>query len=460
MRIHNLNPGDEIGASGWYVETDGSHFLLDAGLHPKLEGRACLPTFGVIPDGQLDAVLISHCHYDHVAGLPVAVKQFPRARVMMSELSAYLVERVLHNSANVMKRQRDEMGILDYPLYDNQQVEELAPLIEGIRYREPKFCDFATAEGHSGRVPQIELYDAGHTLGAAGISIRSQSHSLFYTGDCSFQDQILLKGADFSSVKADVVIMETTRGSYDDSKTHLRSREVRRLREAILEVQNRRGCVLIPSFALGRTQEILALLAEMVLDGVIPRQPIYIGGLGKIFTDLYDNLARKTNRNHPDMLLNRELNLVVQNVDKVRETSLKSPKIFVMTAGMMNENTVAHDLAIRLCADPKHAIFFVGYADPSTPGGKMRESEMGQPFYFSSKAVDLVRHCELRQFDVTGHANRDELVRCVDEIRPRHIVLGHGDPSSRQWFFDQFRKMDHSYMIHNPGPGECIHIPD
>src|ERR1041385_6844685 len=108
MQIANLNPGDDIGASGWLAELDEHRLLMDAGIHPKRAGRESLPLYDKILGKELDAIAISHCHHDHVGSLPVAVQHFPKAHVLMPELSYFLVERVLHNSVNVMLRQREE----------------------------------------------------------------------------------------------------------------------------------------------------------------------------------------------------------------------------------------------------------------------------------------------------------------------------------------------------------------
>src|SRR5579884_4516796 len=113
---------------------EGHRLLMDAGTHPKREGRASMPMLGLIKDEDVDAVAISHCHHDHVGSLPVALRYFPRAHVMMSELSYFLIERVLHNSVNVMTRQRDEAGIREYPLYSHDEVDEIAALFQGLKY--------------------------------------------------------------------------------------------------------------------------------------------------------------------------------------------------------------------------------------------------------------------------------------------------------------------------------------
>jgi Cft2 family RNA processing exonuclease len=107
MKIVNLNPDTAIGASAWLVELDGNRLLMDAGTHPKREGRASLPLYGAVSNEEVDAIAITHCHHDHVGSLPVAIRHFPRAHVFLSELSYFLVERVLHNSVNVMTKQRD-----------------------------------------------------------------------------------------------------------------------------------------------------------------------------------------------------------------------------------------------------------------------------------------------------------------------------------------------------------------
>jgi Cft2 family RNA processing exonuclease len=143
VNITNLNPDTDIGASAWLVAVDDHHILLDAGMHPKREGREALPMLGKAGKVEVDAIAISHCHHDHVGGLPVAVRHFPKAHVLMSELSCFIVERVLHNSVNVMTRQRDELGLREYPLCTHDEVDDIAPLFQGFKYnREVEWAAF------------------------------------------------------------------------------------------------------------------------------------------------------------------------------------------------------------------------------------------------------------------------------------------------------------------------------
>ncbi len=456
MHITNLNGSDEIGASSWMLNFEGHRLLLDAGIDPKKEGREALPLYAVGGEEDVDAIVISHCHHDHVGSLPVALRQWPSAQVLMTELSYFIVERVLHNSVNVMKRQRREFGIADYPLYSHREVDDIAPVFQGIRYN--REMEWGAPHKHSMAEPSptLEFYDAGHTLGSAGVMIRGTRETVFYTGDVSFRDQTLLKGARFEDVQADVLIMETTRGSRATPENLTREAEMDRLLAGIQGVLERKGSVLLPTFALGRTQEMLAQLALWMKAGRLNRQPVYIGGLGRVFAEIYDLQAHRTHRQHSSLMLHEALQLEVLEARKLDAIASKSGRIYVVTAGMMSENTTAHELAVRMAGDERNGIFFVGYADPATPGGRMKAAPADEPFYFSSTAGEITRRCDMFDFDLTAHANREELLDFVDVVSPRVVVLGHGEPEARQWFADSIRKRHPRIQVLQPGPGEKV----
>ena len=458
MRIINLNPDADIGASAWFVDLEGHGVLLDAGVHPKREGRAGLPLFHRIENEDLDAIVITHCHHDHVGALPVALQHFPSAHVLMTELSYFLVERVLHNSVNVMERQRTELGIRDYPFFTHEQVDDYAPVFQGFKYgREIEFAPpHKTRRGVQS--PTLEFHDAGHALGSAGVQLRGQKQTLFYTGDVSFHDQTILRKADFGDVQADVLIMETTRGAVEMPKTWSREAELKRLGEVVVETLRRKGSVLIPAFALGRTQEILAELALMMDSGALRRQPVYIGGLGRVFTEIYDLESHRANRYLTRMKLTEALDLQVISPKQINDLKLSPGRIFVITSGMMVEHTAAHDLAARMVGDPKHSILFVGYSDPDSPAGRLRAARPGSKFKFSSDVAPLNRSCQVEQFDLSAHAQRKDLLEFVGQVRPKVVLLGHGDAPARHWFGQQIKKHWPRIKVHSPGPGQMVEI--
>jgi Cft2 family RNA processing exonuclease len=456
VNITNLNPDTDIGASAWLVELDDHRILLDAGMHPKREGREALPMFKAAKNNDLDAIAISHCHHDHVGSLPVACRHFPKAHVLMTELSYFIAERVLHNSVNVMTRQRDELGIREYPLYSHDEVDDITPQFQGFKYnRQIEWGSFQKSRAGLPS-PTLEFFDAGHTIGSAGILIRGKKETLFYTGDVCFHDQTILRAARFEDVKADVLIMETTRGNRDVPKDFTREKEIERLVAAIHAGQKKKGCVLLPSFALGRTQEMLALLAMLMREGKLKKQPIFIGGLGRVFTEIYDLEAHRTHRQHTNLQLHEALQLIVLEKGQAEKMKLSGGKIFVITAGMMSENTAAHDLAARMIGDERQSIFFVGYADPDSPAGHLKAAKRGETFVFSPSAGRVTKNCDMQDFDLTAHANRGDLLEFVGQVSPRAILLSHGDENARAWFEEQIHSRWPKIKVIQPQPGKMV----
>jgi Cft2 family RNA processing exonuclease len=306
--------------------------------------------------------------------------------------------------------------------------------------------------------PTLEFYDAGHALGSAGLMVSAQKETLFYTGDVCFHDQTILKSARFEDVKADVLIMETTRGNRTLPPGFTRESEIERLTNAIHQVLERKGSILIPTFALGRTQEVLALLALLMGEGKLDPQPIFIGGLGRVFTEIYDLEAHRTHRQYPNLQLREALNLVVLEQSRAQTMNLSGGKLFVITAGMMSENTAAHDLALRMMGEENQAICFVGYTDPDTPGGRLKNAKPGEPFIFSASAGETTRRCQIEDFDLTAHANREELLDFVGEVEPRAVLLGHGEDDSRNWFEEKIRERYPKIKVVQPKPGQMVEV--
>jgi len=177
-----------------------------------------------------------------------------------------------------------------------------------------------------------------------------------------------------------------------------------------------------------------------------------------VFTEIYDLEAHRAHRQYPNLQLRDALNLVVLGQEQVENLKLAGSRIFVITSGMMSEHTASCHLARRLFADEKHAIFFVGYADPDTPGGRLKASLPGEPFLFSPLTGQVRRQCEVEDFSLTAHASREDLLDFVCEVEPRAVLLTHGEADSIQWFADQIRARLPRSKVIVPQPGETVEV--
>ena len=111
-----------------------------------------------------------------------------------------------------------------------------------------------------------------------------------------------------------------------------------------------------------------------------------------------------------------------------------------------------------MAGEENHAIFYVGYTDPDTPGGRLRTSKPGEPFLFSASGGELTRRCEIDEFDLTAHANREEMLEFVGQVEPRTVLLTHGDDAARAWFEEQIRSKFPRIQVRQPNPGETVEV--
>jgi Cft2 family RNA processing exonuclease len=436
LKFINLTRGTEIGANSYYLEIGRHRMVLDCGMHPKNNGEDALPNFKPIGGEEIEAVLISHAHQDHIGTLPVLMRRFPSARIFMTEATAEIGNVLLHNSVNVMTRQREEIGpavARSYPLFTHRETDRAAERWRWCPLRQRMFIAGERAPQREKDALTFEFFDAGHVLGSTGILLRGGGQTVFYTGDVNFDDQTIMEAAIFPEEKIDVLIMECTRGDHAKPAGWTRIREERRLADAIGNAFERRSCVLIPVFALGKTQEILAMLYKFRRERILPEFPIYIGGLSSKMTDIYDRRAHMTRRQLPHLQLMREAAPFILNDETVRDAPLRPGRIYVLSSGMMIPKTLSNILSRRLIENTQHSIFFVGYASPESPAGLLREvGTDGEVALDPDKPAQLVR-CNIEQFQFSAHATREALIDYAKKLSPGKIVLVHGDPSAVEW---------------------------
>src|SRR5438270_2502792 len=247
-------------------------------MHPKFEGEEALPNWKALGDRRLEAIIVSHSHQDHIGTLPVLMRRQPQARVFMTDATAEIASTLLHNSVNVMTRQREELGTTLYPLFTHRETDRASDRWQSCSLRQAYTVSGERAAEHGNESLTFEFFDAGHVLGSTGILLRAEDRALFYSGDVNFDDQTIAQAAVFPEKEIDILILECTRGDTPAPASWTRAGEEQRLAQALENAFTRGGCVLVPVFALGKTQEVLAMLYKFRRDKILDF-PIYIGGL-------------------------------------------------------------------------------------------------------------------------------------------------------------------------------------
>ena len=430
MFFQNLARKNEIGANCYLIETSDSRIVLDSGMHPKEEGLAALPAHHELKPNSVDAVVLSHAHLDHTGTIPVLMRDQKDAPLFLTQATAALAKALLHNSVNVMQSKRLELGITEYPLYGHRELDRIATRWEPKKYLESWKLN---------RDTKLTLHDAGHILGSAGVMIESEQKRVFYTGDIQFEDQTLITGAKFPEENIDTLIDETTRGASPRKADYNRDDEENQLCQAILDTLERGGSALIPVFAMGKTQEVMTMIHKFKSDGRIPpKTPVFMGGLSTKMTMLFDELSDSTSRKVPDFKILEDMDIQTgSKKNKGAPIVYRPGSIFCLSSGMMTEKTTSNIFAQTFISNPKNSLLFVGYADPATPGGIIRQTKQGDTIKLNKEASPVVLNCPVNIYDFSGHSTRDSILDYILRVKPKQVFLVHGDLAAIEWFHQQ-----------------------
>jgi Cft2 family RNA processing exonuclease len=181
--------------------------------------------------------------------------------------------------------------------------------------------------------------------------------------------------------------------------------------------------------------------------------PIYIGGLSSKFTDVYDRRAQTVRRQLPRLKLMRDVAPFILNDETVRDTPVRGGRVYVLSSGMMIPKTLSNTFARRIVENAQHSIFFVGYANPESPAGLLRDAGMaGDVVLDPDKPPQRIR-CNIEEFQFSAHATRESLVAYARKISPKKILLVHGDPPAIEWTRVILSKELPSSEVIVPAPG-------
>jgi Cft2 family RNA processing exonuclease len=428
MKLIDLNRQGGIGANSLLLMIGDLNILVDCGLNPKTPGVDALPDLSLLRDIELDLIIVTHCHLDHIGGLPVVMRQHPKTPVLLTQSSRMLIEKMLHNSANVMQKQKEEDGIPGYPLFTHKEVERLASRLHGLPFKKVK-----KIQGKRGEI-ELMFHPSGHVAGATAVEIHHGMRKIFLTGDVLFDHLRTLKGAHFPIGHFDTLIIETTRGMTERAYGRERVHEIARLMDSINDTIARGGSFLLPVFALGRMQELLAVFHDARRFGRLIECPIFAGGLGIGLSELFDEVSRKTKDIQFDRRILHDLQLrkLPKKLTPGREPQQRG--LYVVSSGMLVEKTPSYILASGLLGHARNTIGFVGFCDPDTPGGELLATKPGASFLFRALDVKTKVRARVERFELSGHAERGELLEFAVQTKARSIVLTHGDPDARDWF--------------------------
>jgi cleavage and polyadenylation specificity factor subunit 3 len=444
MKFLPLGGANDIGASCYYIEIAGSGIVLDCGMHPRKVGEEALPRIARLTDLPVDAVLITHAHQDHLDALPFLIQAAPHTRIITTPQTRALAELTLHNAAGILQEQ-----YADHPTirpYSHQDIDLLVQSMEWRSYNE-RF-EIRGYRHHDEEPIRASFHDAGHLLGSAGILLRYRDESLFFTGDINLAKQRILTGCALPNENVDTLVLECTHGATDSSTLPAWGDESKRMARSLNKVFGNGGSVLIPVFALGKMQEMLATIQGLMATGAIPEVPVYTGGLGKKICMVYDKnrFAVPVTDTEIELLKFPQGNIFdVQRVDDF----FRTPCIVLASSGMVIEGTTSFSLTKRWLQQKGSAIFTVGYMDPETPGYRLISAHTGESIQLTVTDGPRRVECGIEAFRFSAHSRRENLLAIVSKLRPKRVILVHGEESAIHWMGNAILAAHPAIKVHS-----------
>lgn len=413
----------EIGASSSYLYFGGTGIIIDSGLHPCKRDKTAFPCYPAVEERQADFFLLTHAHTDHLGALPYLLKFFPYIRLIATPAARDLSEIMLKDAAKLMKSElAAQFSEQALSLYSQEILDRIWMLMETVEYeKELKFETFG------GDAPvKVQFFHSGHILGSASIYAEYKGKCFLHTGDVQFADQAVIAKAKLPRHHLDTLVIEATNGgetSLPETKA-----EKKRLARFINNIVNQNGSILIPSFALGKTQEVLTIIYKLILAGKIPKLPIYTGGMGGKISKIYDRYCYSVPMVKPGFEISDIEQIEIDMKRLMTGPYFKEPSIVVVPSGMMNRRTISYRLALKWMKIPGFGIAFAGYQDPDNPGAALLKSNKDELFTFGSEKS--VRKCEVEKFRFSSHASPEQSISYIMQTKPKRVFIVHGDEAA------------------------------
>jgi len=440
IKLSFLGAAQNVTGSQYLIETNNVKFLVDCGLYQEREllGRNWDP-FLFSPD-RLDAVLLTHAHLDHCGLLPKLVREGYNRAIYCTGATSEITQIMLLDSGKIQeedanfKRRRHEREnrrgpYLEVPLYTKDDAEAVTPLFSTVKYGQ----SIQIADG-----VEAAFYDAGHVLGSSMIRLKieqnGESRTILFSGDIGRRNKPILNDPTFFD-EANYVIVEST---YGDRTLESPEDAANQLAEVINTTVKRGGNVVIPSFALERSQELLYYLNQFQLEGRIPHLLAFVDSpMAVTITEVFEHHSELFDEDMKELLRRGESPFdfpslkLTRTVDESKAINhIRASVIIIAGSGMCTGGRIKHHLVNNISRE-ESTILFVGYQAAGTLGrqivdGTKRVRILGQ--YYPVRA----RIVQLNGF--SAHAGRDGLIRWLSSLRkpPRRVFVTHGELDSSE----------------------------
>ena len=449
MQITSYGAAETVTGSCHLLEVNGQRILIDCGLYQgsrELDAQNSLPL--PFDARSLDLVLVTHGHLDHVGRLPLLIKAGYRGKFHCTPATRAVTELILRDAAHIAEedyerdlrraRRQGREEEVHPPLYTERDIDELMQrMVPDMHW--DRIMNFHGME--------IQFHPAGHVLGSAWIAIRAEGKTVVFSGDLGNRESPV--EADFELPgPCDAVVIESTYGN----RTHRSQQEtVDEFARVLKDSIRKDGKVLIPSFALERTQNILFVLRQLQDEGRIPLTPIYLDSpMGSRITRLYENLGGDFNPDIEQDLQQGERPFAPENLfvtassgESRRLNDMKGAAIILAGSGMLSGGRIMHHLKHHLWKDST-SLVIVGYQSPNSLGGRLIA---GADRVRMSGEEIAVRASVHTIGGFSAHADQDDLMAFLEPTGQARVHLVHGDVQVMEIFQQELERRGRQVVI-------------